>query len=271
MEMAVASLCFRDRNTDEIMETIEYGSEIGFRLLEIAGPLTWDAGSIQWMDRIKFQNALEKAEMTLTGSFFPPIPTSSVEKAIEWVPYITMVADFVAEMGGSFLASSGGPRRPRGGIEIMAQALDRILNYIEQKNYDLRVCFESLDPQAALCGSASGKQICMPEDYERLFEEVPSDRVGVNLDIGHVYAACVDVVDFIRRFSDKIVNVHIKDIHGMESVAIGKGDIDLPSVIRALKEIGYDGPVALELELSDPENAYEHVKTSYNAMKKLIR
>ena len=181
-----------------------------------------------------------------------------------------MVADFVAEMGGSFIASSGGPRQPRGGIEIMARALEKIVDYIEKKGYNLKVCFESLDPQAALCGSASGKQICIPEDYKLLFDAIPSEKVGVNLDVGHVYAASVDVVDFIHDFSDKIINVHLKDIKGIESVAIGKGNIDLRSIMKALKDIGYDGPVALELELKDPENAYEHVKTSYNAMKKLV-
>ena len=270
MEIAIASLSFRNRNTDEIMETIQYGSEIGFRAIEIAGPLTWDAGSIQWIDTDKFRKELEKANMRLTGSFFPPFPTISEEKALEFVKYAIMVADFVAELGGKMLVSCGGPRQPRGGLENMAKGVEKLLEYIEKKDYDMGVCFESLDPQAPLCGSASGKQICMPSDYEELFEVVQSDRLGVNLDIGHVYCAGLDVVEFVHHFTNKILNVHIKDHKGIESVAIGEGNIDLAAVIKALNRVGYDGPVALELELEDPENAYEHVLKSYQGMKQLI-
>jgi sugar phosphate isomerase/epimerase len=253
------------------METIQFGSEIGFHLVEIAGPLTWDAGSIQWIDRDTFRNELKKAQMKLTGSFFPPIPTESEEKALESAKYAMMVADFVADMGGTVIISCGGPRQPRGGIENTAKAVEQILEHIEKKGYRLSVCFESLDPQADLCGSAAGKQICMPSDYKQLFEAVPSDKLGVNLDVGHIYTAGVDVIHFIHEFSDKIVNVHLKDHRGIESVSIGEGDIDLPGVMKALGEVGYDGPVALELELRDPENAYRHVEQSYNAMEKLFR
>ncbi len=269
MKLACATLCFRKRITDEILDTLTYASKAGFRSIEIAGPITWDAGSIQLVDRSKFKDALRQAQMELTGSFFCPLPTVTPEAAIEGARYANMVADFVKEMGGKLLLSCGGPRQPGDrGLVNTVRGLAKIIEHIEGS--DLRIALESLDPEAENCGLASGKQVCLPSDYEFLFKNLPSDKIGVCLDIGHVYSTGIDVVDFIHRFAGKIFNVHFKDQIGSKSVPLGQGEMDLPAIVKALRDIGYDGYVALEIEQQDPAEAPRNVEEGWTRLKKLL-
>jgi L-ribulose-5-phosphate 3-epimerase len=86
--------------------------------------------------------------------------------------------------------------------------------------------------------------------YLKLQAEVGSDVLGLTLDIGHLVcneaqppAAC------IAAGAPYLVNVQIDDMRrGVhEHLEFGTGEVDFPSVFQALREIRYDGLVAVEL------------------------
>ncbi len=58
----------------------------------------------------------------------------------------------------------------------------------------------------------------------------------------------------------------MKDHVGPQSVAIGEGEIDLQGLVSVLREIGYVGPIALELEVMDPENLPRYVQEAHTYM-----
>ena len=112
---------------------------------------------------------------------------------------------------------------------------------------------------------------------------------GFNYDPSHFGYQGVDYVEFLYRFRDKIIHVHIKDaawsdkpteagIFGghtefgdhrryWDFVSPGRGDIDFEPIIRALNRINYAGPLSVEWEDGgmDREHgakeAYEFVKS----------
>jgi sugar phosphate isomerase/epimerase len=59
----------------------------------------------------------------------------------------------------------------------------------------------------------------------------------------------VPIARHIHFWSDRLVNVHIEDMRrGVhEHLMFGEGEIDFPQVIAALTEIGYCGPLNVEL------------------------
>ena len=58
----------------------------------------------------------------------------------------------------------------------------------------------------------------------------------------------------IRALGRRVISVHLKDWrHEGEEQIVGEGDMDLKKTATALDEIGFDGPIILELEL-DPED-----------------
>lgn len=95
-------------------------------------------------------------------------------------------------------------------------------------------------------------------------------RFGFNFDPSHLGYQGVDYVKFIRTFSDRIYHVHMKDVwwgrgDGTVGVfgghtsfgdarrhwdfrSVGRGQIDFESIIVALNDIGYNGPLSVEWE-----------------------
>lgn len=87
-----------------------------------------------------------------------------------------------------------------------------------------------------------------------VYEKVKSldKRVGLCIDIGHVVRIGQDPVPMIEKYSERLYDMHLKDIDKAEaeggSIEMGRGIIDIPGVIKALKKINYQGVMALEYE-----------------------
>lgn len=106
---------------------------------------------------------------------------------------------------------------------------------------------------------------------ERALEAVKQHRrFGFNFDPSHLAYQGVDYVRFIRRFGARVFNAHMKDAwwgkgDGTVGVfgghtdfgdarrhwdfrSVGRGMIDFESVIVALNDVGYAGPLSVEWE-----------------------
>jgi sugar phosphate isomerase/epimerase len=93
---------------------------------------------------------------------------------------------------------------------------------------------------------------------------------GFNYDPSHFVYQNVDYVGFIRKFADRIYHVHMKDAYlnprpteaGVfgghlnfgdprrvwDFRSLGRGSVDFEEIIRALNDIGYQGPLSVEWE-----------------------
>lgn len=82
-----------------------------------------------------------------------------------------------------------------------------------------------------------------------LIDEVGSDALGANLDLGHAFLQDPDPVDAIRALGDRVFHCHVEDMGtGVHKHLVpGQGDMDLPALFRALHEIGFEGGLALDL------------------------
>lgn len=93
---------------------------------------------------------------------------------------------------------------------------------------------------------------------------------GFNFDPSHLAYQGVDYIGFLRHFSERIFHVHMKDVWWSSAPAqsgvfgghlefgdsrrywdfrsLGRGRIDFEGIIRALNDIGYNGPLSVEWE-----------------------
>jgi L-ribulose-5-phosphate 3-epimerase len=89
------------------------------------------------------------------------------------------------------------------------------------------------------------------DGYLRLAGEVGGpDRLGLTLDVGH--CRCVEAeseADCVRRAGPWLATVQIDDMRrGVhEHLPFGEGEVDVPGVLAALREVGYGGLVSVEL------------------------
>ncbi len=93
---------------------------------------------------------------------------------------------------------------------------------------------------------------------------------GFNYDPSHLGYQGVDYVKFIRKFSDRIFHVHMKDAYWHDHPtdagvfgghvdfhqanrywdfkSVGRGKVNFELIMRALNDIGYAGPLSIEWE-----------------------
>jgi inosose dehydratase len=88
------------------------------------------------------------------------------------------------------------------------------------------------------------------ETAEQIARLLALTSISLCPDTGHVLLAGDDPVSLIRDFRDRIAYVHIKDVdpHAGRFVPLGQGALDVGSVMNALREIGYDGWLTVELD-----------------------
>ncbi len=87
------------------------------------------------------------------------------------------------------------------------------------------------------------------DDFEKFYKNLGEDglNLSLTLDVGHSNIN-KQTYDFLERFSEKIVHVHLHDNLGDydSHLGIGFGNIDWLRLIKALKKINYDGILLVE-------------------------
>jgi len=95
------------------------------------------------------------------------------------------------------------------------------------------------------------------------------EAFGFNFDPSHFLWQQFDPVRFLNEFPDRIYHVHMKDVatqldgytsilgshlnfghpqRGWDFRSVGRGDVDFESIIRALNDLKYQGPLSVEWE-----------------------
>ncbi len=112
------------------------------------------------------------------------------------------------------------------------------------------------------------------------FCEVARPEVGLLLDTGHAYAAGADYGEILRRFGDRVVHIHLKDVRrgvldwarkndvtfnsavreGLFTVP-GDGNVDFAGIGNFIRSSSYRGWVVVEAE-QDPAKAAPRLYTA---------
>lgn len=84
-------------------------------------------------------------------------------------------------------------------------------------------------------------------DLEHIFREVNHPYVRFCLDVGHANTA-EGPMEYIRKFPDRIINVHYHDNHGTqdEHLNIGEGSMPWKAILAELFKLGFHGPFISE-------------------------
>jgi sugar phosphate isomerase/epimerase len=96
-----------------------------------------------------------------------------------------------------------------------------------------------------------------PKDvYDRIKDMDP--RMGLCIDIGHTFRAGVLPEKAVVDYKDRLFDLHIKDVTAMAKdakvIEIGRGAINFPAFVKALRKIKYSGICSIEYEkdMNDP-------------------
>lgn len=187
------------------------------------------------------------ARDTAPGQQFGPSFSDADSAMREYkVMYTKLVVDLAADLDcpnvsfGSGYPPEGASREEA--WQWMREAISEAVDYAQSKSVRLNLEYE---PDLLVGGA---------DDAARLLEEISSESLGLNFDIGHSFVCGEDVVKEIHRFGDKIHGVDFEDI-GLDDagnpvhahMVPGEGAMPLEDILRAFEEIGYDGWFTVEL------------------------
>ena len=258
MYLSCALISYYGYARDEVVQAmLSHAPKAGFKFVEMA---IMSPQSIYALDATALRKRLESAGLKCAGMYTYTFGGENQEQIEIHAKAIAKATSLCPELGGGYVVSTGAVEREEGhDIESVISCVKRIIELLPQDN-KVKIVLES----------HYGNIIEQMEDYERIFSEIDHPLVGICVDTGHFHSAKVDTVELIRKFSDKIYDVHLKDHIGTQSVPIGHGEVDLEAIFGALKEIGYKGPITLELEVKDVENTPKYIEEAYDIMSKLI-
>ena len=167
---------------------------------------------------------------------------------------IRQAAELAAAFGAQHLVVGGGARRAAGTVgtdyDRLAEELDRA-NEIAA-DHGLTACYH---PHL-------GTIVESPEEIERVMART---RIGFCPDTAHLAAGGGDPAALIRRYADRVSHVHLKDLDRASGqfLPLGQGALDLAEILRAVRDIGYDNWLIVELDAynGDPREAAAISKT----------
>jgi len=269
MYLSCASVCYRGYAKDEVQAMLEHAPKAGFKVVDVHGPLTWSPPAIDALDAHALRKRIEDAGLKCAGIYTPGFGGANQEQIETHARAIAKATSLCSILGGEHVVSTGAVARQGHDISNVIACVQHIVELLPPDN-KIKI---GLEPHY-------GNIIEQMEDYERIFSAIDHPLIGICVDTGHFHSAKVDTVRLMCKFSDKIYDVHLKDHIGTvftkvnqssQSVPIGHGEVDLPAIFGALKEIGYKSSITLELEVEDIENAPKYVEEAYDIMSKLIQ
>jgi protein FrlC len=251
-------------------ETIKRIARIGYDGIEIgaaaphAYPAYLDAARRREIKRVLDDNGIVVSAMLPAPGGGPGHNVASplAEERRAAIEQYKDVAQLCADLGGSILLYVAGwqifgtPRQQA--WEWSREALAEVAQ--AAADLGVTVAVEPTPTDSNLIESA--------DDALELAEEVGAPNVKTMFDTIHVYYRNEVASDYVYRLGDMLGYVHLSDV---DRLPPGQGRGDFVGVIEALKEIGYDGWLSMEIGFNRRDVEPDQVaRDAFNFIKPLI-
>jgi len=229
------------------LQAIKDVSEVGFRGIQLRSPILKVFGDKPnaLADLLK-QHQLQFVALSGGG------PAGNIYNEADEIAAQVKNATFTRHAGGLYLQMTDSARpRDRKPDPKDFKALGRLLTAIGKRTTDLGISMAYHNHMRTL-GEA-------PDEVDALMDASDPRYVKLLLDVAHYAQGGGDPAVAIRKYRDRILFLHIKDVESTHTsgegdkgsyrfVELGRGRVDLPAVFSALKEIRFRGWAVVELD-----------------------
>ena len=230
------------------LQAIKDIGEVGFHGIQLRSPILNDFGDKpKELAQILKQNSLEFVALSGGG------PGSTAFNEAEEIATQVRHATFLRAAGGLYLQMTDSARpKDRKPDSKDFKAIGGLLTEIGKRTVDLGV------PMAYHNHMGSTGE--GPDEVDALMESSDARYVKLLLDVAHYAQGGGDPAKAIRKYRDRILFLHIKDVESFATslgnersqsyrfVELGRGRVDLPAVFAALAEIKFRGWAIVELD-----------------------
>jgi len=277
MKLGFVSAILPDLDLNDVMQ---FASEAGFRCVELmcwpkgkaerryAGVTHLDVAGFKKGDAAKVEDLVAETGVSISGLGYYPNPltpdrkeskvyTDHLKKVIRAAEMldIGVVNTFIGRDWGKSVDDNW----PR-----FKQVWKPLVKYAE--DHGVKIAIENCPMLFSADEWPSGKNLAhSPTIWRRMFDDIPSNNFGLNYDPSHMVWQQMDYIGPIWEFADKIFHVHAKDVRvdrdkldQVGALALppeyhtpkipGLGDVQWGRFLSVLGDIGYRGPVCIEVE-----------------------
>jgi sugar phosphate isomerase/epimerase len=282
MRLGFVSAILPDLGLEEVLR---FASAQGFETVEVmcwpvgkaerryAGVTHIDVGSMgdAEVDRIKELTAETGVSISSLG-YYPNPLCPDREEAEAYIGHIKRVFDASEALGIGTATTFIGRDWTKSVDDNWArfgEVWKPLVRYAE--DHGVRVAIENCPMLFTADEWPGGKNLATtPAIWRRMFNDIGSSSFGLNYDPSHLVWQQIDYIEPLWEFKDRLFHLHAKDVridrHRMNRVGIlaeplefhtpklpGLGEIDWGRFVSVLSDVGYDGPLAVEVE----DRAYE--------------
>ena len=221
-------------------------SELGFPGIQLRSNILKDFGNRPGALRdLLAQHKLEMVAFSSGGvGIAPGTEADEITKHVR-------NAQFVKAVGGRYLQVTDSARPKNGKPEAADfKQLGHVLSEIGKRANDLGIPVGYHNHMGSL-GEA-------PDEVDLIMDAADPRYIKLELDIAHYQQGGGDPVKAIRKYRDRLLFLHIKDVESLATsdsrgrayrfVELGKGRVDLKSVFATLKEVNFGGWAVVELD-----------------------
>ena len=300
MKLGFLTAAFPDSTLEQ---AARWGAESGFQAIEIAcwpvGKATRRYAGVTHID----VNALDKAKAKeirkmLDGyglpisslAYYPNPLHPDAEHRETVINHIKKVIEAAALLEtpvvGTFVGKDKNKTVPEN-FEDYAKIWPPIVRFAKERG--IKIAIENCPMIFSLDEWPGGNNLAStPAIWRKMWEIIPDDNFGLNLDPSHLVLQMIDYERVLREFGSKIFHVHAKDLHidrdglynhGVLSQGMGwqvprlpgLGDMDWAKFFAALTAARYDGVVSIEHEDRVFEGDEDVVKRGFYLSRDILK
>jgi sugar phosphate isomerase/epimerase len=259
-------------------DALEILAEIGYQSVALTldqGPLNpfaadWPANLSRLKDvlrRLKLKNVIETGARFLLDprqKHEPTLVSASETERNKRIDFLKRSIDAAESLGSDCVSLWSGTRRDDASdeatLERLAESLRVVLRHATHSGVTL-----GFEPEP-------GMFIDTMKSYSRLLQWIDAPHLQLTLDVGHLWCQGeLPIADYIARWGQRIVNVHIEDMRAgvHEHLMFGEGQMHFPPILEALAKTGYKGGLHIELSRHSHE-APAAAKKAYDFIQPLL-
>jgi sugar phosphate isomerase/epimerase len=284
-------------------QAAKWGAESGFQAIEIAcwplqkatrryaGVTHIDVNDLDKTKAKEICNMLDSYGLQVSSLAYYPNPLHpDAEHRDTVISHLKKVIEGAALLGvpivGTFIGKDKNKTVPQN-LEDYARIWPPIVQFA--KDHDVKIAIENCPMIFSYDEWPGGNNLATtPAIWRKMWEIIPDDNFGLNLDPSHLILQMIDYERVIREFSSKIFHVHAKDLHidreglydhGILSQGMGwqiprlpgLGDIDWAKFFATLTAARYDYVVSIEHEDRVFEGEEELIKRGFYLARDVLK
>jgi inosose dehydratase len=224
-------------------QAIDDVAALGFHGIQIRSNAVEEFGSPQPLRDLLAKHNLAFVALSSGGLNIDSIQAEEIAKHVNH-------AKFLHDAGGKYLQVTDDRPKNRAITAADYKKLGTLLTELGKRTADLGVPLGYHNHMGSL-----GEH---PEEVDQILEAIDPRYAKLELDIAHYYQGGGNPVECIEKYSDRLLFLHIKDVEKLPGatdpkksyrfVELGRGQVDLPAIFKALNKVNFRGWAIVELD-----------------------